>query len=41
MIRIVIQIDEEKCSGCEICMTACHEGAIGMLNGKAVLMTDA
>ena len=34
MIRRVIQIDEEKCNGCGICVTACHEGAIGMVDGK-------
>ena len=28
MIRRVIQIDEEKCNGCGICVTACHEGMI-------------
>ena len=40
MIRRVIQIDEEKCNGCGICVTACHEGAIGMVDGKARLMRD-
>ena len=40
MIRRVIQIDEEKCNGCGACAKACHEGAIGMLNGKAKLMRD-
>lgn len=40
MIRRVIQIDEEKCNGCGICVTACHEGAIGMVGGKARLMRD-
>ena len=40
MIRRVIQIDEEKCKGCGICVTACHEGAIGMVDGKARLMRD-
>lgn len=40
MIRRVIQIDEEKCNGCGICVTACHEGAIGMGDGKARLMRD-
>lgn len=38
MIRRVIQIDEEKCNGCGACAKACHEGAIGMVNGKAKLM---
>ena len=40
MIRKIIKIDEEKCNGCGICVSACHEGAIGMVNGKAKLMRD-
>lgn len=40
MIRKIIQIDEEKCNGCGACAAACHEGAIGMANGKAKLMRD-
>ena len=40
MIRKIIQIDEEKCKGCELCAKACHEGAIGMINGKAKLLRD-
>lgn len=40
MIRRIIKIDEEKCNGCGICATACHEGAIGMINGKAKLLRD-
>lgn len=40
MIRRIINIDEEKCSGCGACAKACHEGAIGMVNGKAKLMRD-
>ena len=40
MIRKIIQIDEEKCSGCGACALACHEGAIEMVNGKAKLMRD-
>ena len=38
MIRKIIQIDEEKCNGCGACASACHEGAIGMVNGKAKLL---
>ncbi|MGN1115344.1 MAG: ATP-binding protein [Candidatus Ornithomonoglobus sp.] len=40
MIRRIIQIDKEKCSGCGACAAACHEGAIGMVNGKAKLLRD-
>ena len=40
MIRKIIKIDEEKCSGCGICAKACHEGAIGMVDGKAKLLRD-
>ena len=40
MIRKIIHIDEEKCKGCGACVTACHEGAIGLVNGKAKLMRD-
>ena len=40
MLRQIIKIDEEKCNGCGICATACHEGAIHMVNGKAKLIRD-
>ena len=40
MIRRIIRIDEEKCNGCGACADACHEGAIGMVNGKATLLRD-
>lgn len=40
MIRRIIEIDEEKCNGCGACATACHEGAIGMIGGKAKLLRD-
>ncbi|WP_349947649.1 4Fe-4S binding protein [Lacrimispora sp. BS-2] len=40
MVRRIIQIDKEKCNGCGLCAAACHEGAIGMVNGKAELMRD-
>jgi MinD superfamily P-loop ATPase containing an inserted ferredoxin domain len=40
MIRKIIQIDAEKCNGCSLCAEACHEGAIGMVDGKATLFRD-
>lgn len=40
MKRRVIHIDQDKCNGCGACASACHEGAIGMINGKARLMRD-
>ena len=40
MIRKIIHIDEEKCNGCGACASACHEGAIGMVEGKARLLRD-
>ena len=40
MIRRIIQIDEDKCNGCGLCAKACHESAIGMVNGKAKLLRD-
>lgn len=40
MLRKIIKIDDEKCNGCGLCVTACHEGAIGLENGKAKLLRD-
>ena len=40
MIRKIIHIDEEKCNGCGLCARACHESAIGMVDGKAKLLRE-
>lgn len=40
MLRKIIRIDEDKCNGCGACATACHEGAIEMINGKAKLTRE-
>lgn len=40
MLRKIIKIDEEKCTGCGACADACQEGAIGMVNGKAKLLRE-
>ncbi len=40
MIRKIIKIDEERCNGCGACATACHEGAIDIVEGKAKLVRE-
>ena len=40
MIRKIIRIDQDKCNGCGACAAACHEGAIEMIDGKAVLTRE-
>jgi len=41
MVRKIIYIDEEKCNGCGLCVTACHEGALQIIDGKAKLISDS
>ena len=40
MVRRIIQIDRDACNGCGLCVGACHEGAIGLVDGKAQLLRD-
>jgi len=40
MLRKIIKINEELCNGCGLCVTACHESAIGLVDGKAKLLRD-
>ena len=40
MVRRIVEIDPKKCNGCGLCASACHEGAIGMVDGKATLLKD-
>ncbi|MFQ6035802.1 MAG: ATP-binding protein, partial [Sedimentisphaerales bacterium] len=40
VIRNIIKIDEEKCNGCGLCVNACAEGAIKLINGKAKLISE-
>ena len=39
-LRKIVKIDEEKCTGCGLCVTACAEGAIQVIDGKARLVSE-
>lgn len=41
MLRKIIKIDKEKCNGCGLCINACHEGALQLVNGKAKLISES
>jgi ferredoxin len=41
MIRKMVEIDKEKCNGCGLCISSCHEGALQLVGGKATLVSDA
>lgn len=39
--RKIVKIDENKCDGCGICVDACHEGALQIIDGKARLISES
>ncbi|MFA6818702.1 MAG: 4Fe-4S dicluster domain-containing protein, partial [Bacteroidales bacterium] len=40
MKRTIVKIDEKRCNGCGLCVTGCHEGALQMIDGKAVMVSE-
>ena len=40
MKRTVVRIDEKRCNGCGLCVTGCHEGALQIVGGKAVMVRE-
>ena len=40
VLRKVVSIDEERCTGCGVCIPACAEGALRIVDGKAKLVSD-
>ncbi|MEN8906223.1 MAG: 4Fe-4S binding protein [Clostridiales bacterium] len=40
MVRKIIKINEDKCNGCKLCVDACHEGALEIIDGKAKLISE-
>ena len=40
VLRNIVKIDEEKCTGCGLCVNACAEGAIKIIDGKARLVSE-
>lgn len=39
-VRKIVKIDEEKCNGCGVCIPACAEGALKIIDGKARLVSE-